>query len=355
MKVLIYSGLPYISTCSIEEHYSTLTDFLLNVAIFNEVRFVECYGREYKKLTLPYGINCYVVGSPDDLKKEVHKQIKEWKPDVVHSSYYDLFLIELKEEYPDIKTGFTCAEPGRPEGDIVLNSGKYDYLLNKFTDLFLLVDYVLFTQGDYMERSEHLKNSRNLHYIAHQYDPLYIPTEEELIEIEKNLLVSCYGALELELKKRVFKELFFKPSAHFPLKFSSNLSRDSLLDEYKDCVVISPFLPHSKLYSAYSKSFYGLQIFGWDSARFSYGAKPIEQAASGCAILIQKNPDVEDVVIHGKTGFVVENAQDVIEACELAINNPDEVREMGLRAKSFIEEKYGPKVLNEKLQKIWRE
>ncbi len=129
----------------------------------------------------------------------------------------------------------------------------------------------------------------------------------------------------------------------------------SLLDEYKDCVVISPFLPHSKLYSAYSKSFYGLQIFGWDSARFSYGAKPIEQAASGCAILIQKNPDVEDVVIHGKTGFVVENAQDVIEACELAINNPDEVREMGLRAKRFIEEKYGPKVLNEKLQKIWGE
>lgn len=353
MKILIYSGLPYISTCSIEDHYSTLTDFLLNVAMFNEVRYIECHEKKYEKFALPLGINCSVVGSLEDLRNEINKQMKEWKPDVVHSSYYDLYLIELKEKYTDVKIGFTCAEPGRPEGDIVLNSGKYNYLLNDFTDLFLLVDYVLFTQGDYMKKNERLEKSKNLHYIAHQYDPLYVPTEEELIGIEKKLLVSYYGALEVELKKLIFKELFFRPSIHFPLKFSSNLSRESLLDKYKDCIVVSPFLPHSKLYQAYSKSFYGLQIFGWDSARLSYGAKPMEQAASGCATLIQKNPDVEDVVIHGKTGFVVETAQDVIEACELAINNPDEVREMGLRAKRFIEEKYGPKALNEKLQKIW--
>lgn len=354
MKILIYSGLPSISTSSIKNHSSNLTDFLLNVAMFNEVRYIEYNEGKYEKFTLPLGISCCVVGYHEDLSKEIHKQIKEWKPDVVHSSYYDTFLFEIKEKYADVRVGFSCIEPmDRPEGNIALNSGKYNYLLNDYTDLFLLVDYVLFGQGDWIKRNEHLKKAKNLHYISQQYDPLYTPTEEELTEIEKKLLVSYYGALEVESKKLIFEELFLKPGIQFPMKFSSNVKGKNLSNKYKDCIIMSSFLSHSKLYQAYSKSFYGLQIFGWTKARFSYGAKPIEQAASGCATLIQKNPDIEDIVIHGKTGFVVETAEDVIEACKLAINNPIEVKEMGLNAKKFIENKYGPKALNEKLQKIW--
>jgi len=67
-----------------------------------------------------------------------------------------------------------------------------------------------------------------------------------------------------------------------------------------------------------------------------FGTKLFEQLGSGAAVITNHISGIEDLVIDGKTGFIVETTREAIDAYQYAIDNSVEVQKMGQAARKLI-------------------
>ena len=103
-------------------------------------------------------------------------------------------------------------------------------------------------------------------------------------------------------------------------------------------------LCHEFIHRLYRDSFYGFTPYGWyitHGPQSEYqvgplGTKTTEMGGSGAAMIANWINDVDILIQDGKTGFVFEKPGDAVDAFQYAVDNPGDVRKMGLNAYDFI-------------------
>lgn len=229
------------------------------------------------------------------------------------------------------------------------------------------------------------------HIINHALDLTVAPTDEELKTIEKEYLASCCAGLEVRRHKQLMG-LFYIPTLSFPkekfavagsldTRFPKNVMADPLcglnreeIEKYSDFEFnvepksesienpvagsqagVQHWNPLTEKYEPwfggglswhgvhrlYAQSFFGVNIYGDYLANSIYadkmfGTKLFEQLGCQTAVISNHIEGLEELVIDGKTGFVVENTKDSVAAMQYAIDSPDEVIKMGKNARKLI-------------------
>ncbi len=253
--------------------------------------------------------------------------------------------------------------------------------------------FALFNEGHPVNyiRDVHPELGEKCHVINHALDLTIAPDDREFNEIKKEYLASCCAGLETRRHKQLIR-LFYVPSLSFPgerfvvagsldRRFPKHIMADPLSglsideikkysdfdfnietksEEIKNPVAgsqagVQHWNPATKKYEPwfggglswhgvhrlYAASLFGVNIYGDYLARSPYayrmfGTKLFEQLGSGAAVITNHISGIEDLVLDGKTGFIVETTKGAIDAYRYGVDNPDEVKEMGQAARQRI-------------------
>ncbi len=109
------------------------------------------------------------------------------------------------------------------------------------------------------------------------------------------------------------------------------------------------------IFTGYTKEvpqhYSALDVFCSLSYREGFGLVVIEAAGMGVPAIVTDCPGQWDTITNGKTGLHVpgHKVEEVVDAMEFYINNPEKTREMGVQARKDVEEKYDQKTLFAKL------
>jgi glycosyltransferase involved in cell wall biosynthesis len=92
-------------------------------------------------------------------------------------------------------------------------------------------------------------------------------------------------------------------------------------------------------------------VFTSLSYREGFGLVVIEAAAMGVPGIVSDALGQRDTIEHMKTGYLVRthSVEDVVEAMNFFIANPEKVQEMGVTARKVVEEQYEQKELFRRL------
>lgn len=173
--------------------------------------------------------------------------------------------------------------------------------------------------------------------------PMQPFTEENLIEIKD------YGYYSYE---NILKDEFGLSPEEFQKKYSNRAFNLTRIRE-DNCSTFptkkNPLtLCHKFVHRLYSRSYYGFTPWGWylrkgpqsEYNTRTFGTKTTEQGGSGAAMVANRIQDIEMYIINGKTGFILEKPEDMKDAIQYAIDNPDEVRKMGENAYKHLHENH---------------
>lgn len=113
----------------------------------------------------------------------------------------------------------------------------------------------------------------------------------------------------------------------------------------------SPYVKFTGYTTNVPKYYSALDVFTSLSYREGFGLVVIEAAAMGVPGIVSDALGQRDTIEHGKTGYSVHthNVDDVVEAMNYFIQNPDKGAEMGRTARRTVEEKYEQKELLRRL------
>jgi glycosyltransferase involved in cell wall biosynthesis len=89
----------------------------------------------------------------------------------------------------------------------------------------------------------------------------------------------------------------------------------------------------------------------------SFGLVAIEAFAAGTPVIASANGGLREIVVHGKTGFLVEpgNSEALARAIAFADDHPDEMKAMGQAARQVYLSRYTPDINYRQLMTIYRE
>ena len=89
----------------------------------------------------------------------------------------------------------------------------------------------------------------------------------------------------------------------------------------------------------------------------SFGLVAIEAFAAGTPVIASANGGLQEIVVHGKTGFLVEpgNSEALARAIAFADDHPDEMKIMGQAARQVYLSRYTPDINYRQLMTIYRE
>jgi len=132
------------------------------------------------------------------------------------------------------------------------------------------------------------------------------------------------------------------------IKYSSHLFNVTKAMDY-DCETMptkknDAVLCHKYIHRLYSQSYYGFTPYGWyitHGPQSEYqvgplGTKTTEMGGSGAMMIANWIKDVDILIQDGKTGFIFEKPEDSKDAFQYAVDNPKDVRKMGLNAYDYI-------------------
>lgn len=109
----------------------------------------------------------------------------------------------------------------------------------------------------------------------------------------------------------------------------------------------SPFVKFTGFTNNVPKYYSALDVFTSLSYREGFGLVVIEAAAMGVPGIVSDALGQRDTIEHMKTGYSVSthSIDEVVEAMNYYINNPEKAVEMGINARKAVEEKYEQKKL----------
>lgn len=113
----------------------------------------------------------------------------------------------------------------------------------------------------------------------------------------------------------------------------------------------SPYVKFTGYTTNVPKYYSALDVFASLSYREGFGLVVIEAAAMGVPGIVSDALGQRDTIEHMKTGYLVHtyNVDNVVEAMNFFIENPDKAFEMGETARKEVEEKYDQKELLRRL------
>lgn len=330
----------------------------------------------------PWGEGCTVPS--EQVTRALDQILKHLpKPDIVivantiNQEYYD---IGKKYEVPIVPFQSDPYYTGLPNKD-------------QLEMIFGQADACFFNEGQPVNyiKDVHPELGEKCHIINHALDLTIAPTDEELRTIKKEYIASCCAGLEVRRHKQLMR-LFYIPTLSFPkenfavagsldTRFPKNVMADPLcglkreeIEKYSDFdfniepksetienpvagsqAGVQHWNPLTEKYEPwfggglswhgvhrlYAQSFFGVNIYGDYLANSIYadkmfGTKLFEQLGCGAAVISNHIAGLEELVIDGKTGFIVETAEDAIAAMQCAVDNPEDIIKMGKNARRLI-------------------
>lgn len=253
--------------------------------------------------------------------------------------------------------------------------------------------FALFNEGHPVNyiKDVHPELGEKCHIINHALDLTIAPDDKEFKTLEKKYLASCCAGMEVRRHKQLIR-LFYVPSLSFPgerfvvagsldVRFPKHIMADPLagltpeeIEKYSDFdfnietkseeiknpvagsqAGVQHWNPETEKYEPwfggglswhgvhrlYASSLLGVNIYGDYLARSPYanrmfGTKLFEQLGSGAAVITNHISGIEDLVIDGKTGFILETTREAVDTYQYAIDNSEEVKKMGRAARRRI-------------------
>ena len=134
------------------------------------------------------------------------------------------------------------------------------------------------------------------------------------------------------------------------MKYLKELSKSLGIDKH---VKFLGQLPHEKVLAYMAKA----DIFSLPSWNEAFGVVYIEAMAQGKPVIGCQGEGIEDFVEHGQTGLLVKpkDVDSLVEAMDYLLNNPDEARAMGQRARKLVIENYTWEKNAEKTINLYKE
>ena len=113
----------------------------------------------------------------------------------------------------------------------------------------------------------------------------------------------------------------------------------------------SPYVKFTGYTNNVPKYYSALDVFTSLSYREGFGLVVIEAAAMGVPGIVSDALGQRDTIEHKKTGYLVRthSVDDVVEAMNYYIDNPEKADEMGINARKVVEEQYAQKELFRRL------
>jgi len=376
-KILIYAG-----SCA-KLNYSFIAPMRIVRACArhgDEVKMINWADKRIPSKVLKCGKEIFKWGecwtlSSNQMLMQLKKLVEEWRPDIVYSmgTTHINDLIAISKEYK-IPLGLHVGDPfyaSYPGGSSLTAFNK--------------VNFITFNEGqawNYIKTAyPHLADKCYL--LNHAIDPELAPTWEEVQKINKKYICSCVGGDD-RIRRRELILYFYQWTSKFSgTNFATGGSLvKGVLQPYTKKDLLSNVeqngknwnhttfnkieakkfaeklfniihipndlsyplgLSHPAVHKLYSESYYGFTPFGyylregWQSAfnTMTFGTKIFEQMGSGCAIIANRIKDIEKIIIHGETGFILDTPEDAYKAFKFAIENPEKIRLMGLKAYQF--------------------
>lgn len=376
MKILIYCG-----SCA-KHSYSFIAPLRIArvLARYNhEVKMIDWADERIPAKVLNSGIEefkwgmCWTLPLHNMLSTLID-QIDIWKPDIIYSMGITHFnsLQKLCKKY-SIPLGLHVGDPYYAE-----------YPSRNMLDLYRRCTFLTFNEGQAWNfvRLYAPDIKEKCYLLNHAIDPELAPTWEQVQKIQKKYICSIVGGDD-RLRRRELLLYYYQWTDQFPeAKFATGGSLtkgatspyiqndlDSRIQEGQswNCTTCTDLevhkfknklfnlqhipndltyplgLSHQAVHKLYSESYYGFTPFGkyLVDGRVSefntktFGTKLLEQIGCGCAAIANNIKDLDQIIKHGKTGFILKTPKDAYDAFKLAIEKPEEIRQMGLKAYKF--------------------
>ena len=121
----------------------------------------------------------------------------------------------------------------------------------------------------------------------------------------------------------------------------------------KNKVYFHGFMPRRKLLMEYAKH----DIYVHPSISESFGIAILEAMAAGLPVVAFNIPNVNEIVLHKKTGLLVQpsNVNELTDSLTLLIEDEKLRKKMGLMARRLVSEIYDWKVISSKYVKVYEE
>lgn len=375
MKILIYAG-----SCAIK-NYSFIAPMRIIRACHrygDEIRMINWADNRISKLKIgqenfKWG-DCWTLPL-DTMLPTFIEQLETWKPDLIYSmgttQINTLLPLAIKYKIP---LGIHVGDP------------YYSSYPNLTTIYYYeCADFVTFNEGQAWNyiKTFYPKFADKYYLLNHAIDQELAPSWEEVQKIDKKYICSCVGGDD-RIRRRELILYFYQWTDSFPeAKFATGGSltqginnsytekdlnpkikgagnswnhttfTKEEVEKFKDKkfnLIWTPNdltyplgLSHQAVHKLYSQSYYGFTPFGhyickgWQSKynTMTFGTKIFEQMGSGAAIVSNRIKDIEHIIKQGETGFIFDKPEDAYNAFKLAIDKPEEVRQMGLNAYKF--------------------
>ena len=303
-----------------------------------------------------------------DMFPELEKQIQEFKPDVVYSMGTGM-LFNIRN---------LCKRHSIPLGLLVGDPYYANYPDSNLLDLYQMMTFLTFNEGQAYNyvRSVRPKMADKCYLLNHAIDPELAPTREEVINTQKKYICAVVGGDD-RIRRRELLLYYFQWTNNFPnekfaiggsiakskyeyddlnplIKDGSSWNHTEFTEEearkFTDKQFNLDFIPndltyplglsHPAVHKLYCDSFYSFTPYGRYIVdgrvsaynTMTYGTKIFEQIGAGSAVIANNIKDLDMIIKDGETGFILKKPEDALKAFQLAVDDPDKVKQMGLNA-----------------------
>ncbi len=270
--------------------------------------------------------------------KKLKKEIKSFSPDLIHAHYASSYgilaaLCKFKPYYISIWGD-----------DIVIR--KKNFLLKKLLKYSFKNSENLFSTSNIID--DHIKNEFNCRTTiipfgvdTNLFKPIKAMKGKPIkIGIIKSL--EPYNGIEYLID--AFNILMKKKILDVELKILGEGSNAKKLKKYvnnlglNDHVIFEGQIKHTDIVPYYNE----LSIFACPSLRESFGVSVLEASACGLPVIANNIGGLKDIVVHGKTGYLIDtlNIKEFAFYLEKLILDNDLRKKMGKNGRNFTKEKY---------------
>jgi len=305
------------------------------------------------------------------------EQIDGWKPDIVYAmgtTHIDT-LIKLCKKY-SIPIGLHVGDPYYAS-----------YPTQGIIDIYDKMSFITFNEGQAYNyvRTVYSYLADKCWLLNHAIDPELAPSENQLKLLEKKYICACVGGDDRIRRRELIQYYYqwtnsfsnhqfvvggslykgFKGATYTTQDLDSKVNdghqkwnHTTFTDEEVKLYTEKAFniihipndlpyplgLSHPATHLLYAQSYYGFTPYGHylregsqsQYNMMTFGTKITEMGGSGAAMIANRIHDIDVLIKHGETGWILENPEDTLKAFKFAIEHPKDARQMGINAYKYI-------------------
>jgi len=307
-----------------------------NVDIIQEGKFLSNFklGAYYWNLKVPWNYDLIISNlAPSDLIRNNNSPV----------------LCFIHDHKKGLLEPFQLGIPFRSRFSYFIGNMGYRFLLSKLTNKFEVVA----TNSNY--------NKQILKTQLHRKDIEVVHSGVELNDYYNNDYDNYFlfvGRLDpqkrIELAIRAYKRFYAKNKKFKLVLVLSGSAADTYFDKIKKEIGLNKDIKilwnvnNSKLKEIYANA----TAILFTSKNESFGLVPIEAMASYKPVISFNEGGPKETIVNGKTGFLVDSAEDMEQKMNFLAENPSIVEEMGKEARKHVEREFSWQVFFKKFDRL---